>query len=642
LLARFQQGARKREENVVANNEMDAEVKKKLEKCLQLKTPKSFFLFAGAGSGKTRSLVESLQYIISRYSLYFKAQGKYVAVITYTNAAAEEIKRRLDFEPLIKVSTIHSFIWEIIRGFDKDIRDFLKNAIQKDIKELSAKQNKGRSNTKAYLDRERSLEKNKERLDFLSKIKHFIYNPNGDNIEKNSLNHSEVIKLGAYFISNKKVMQNIIINRFPILLIDESQDTNKELLDAFFILQKIYSSKFILGLFGDMMQRIYSDGKEGLGSNLPSDWIILDKKMNHRSQNRIVDLINNIRAHGDGKSQHPRIEKNEGIVRLFVLDSSIANKDEIEKKVQQRMFEITGASEWNTNQAKTLILEHRMAAKRIGFLNMFDSLNKYPSFKTGFLDGSLNFVSFFADIIYPLFTARDQNDQFQIMHILKKYALLLSRDVLKNTSNQMEIIKDVKSKFEELYALYKTNTNITFLEILREVQKLELFAIPYEFDMLSEKDSDLGAKQEDMDSDGQDTASKKLEVIREFLEGPFRQIQFYSEYINNKSSFATHQGVKGLEFDHVMVIIDDEDARGFMFKYERLFEVEPKTPTDCKNIQEGKETVIDRTRRLFYVACSRARESLALVIYSKDPEKVEQFLVEQGWISSDEVIKELS
>ena len=36
------------------NNNLDDEVEKEIENCLDLVSPKSFFLFAGAGSGKTR------------------------------------------------------------------------------------------------------------------------------------------------------------------------------------------------------------------------------------------------------------------------------------------------------------------------------------------------------------------------------------------------------------------------------------------------------------------------------------------------------------------------------------------------------------------------------------------------------------
>ena len=47
--------------------------------------------------------------------------------------------------------------------------------------------------------------------------------------------------------------------------------------------------------------------------------------------------------------------------------------------------------------------------------------------------------------------------------------------------------------------------------------------------------------------------------------------------------------------------------------------------------RKGKETTIDRTRRLFYVTCSRAKGSLALIAYSSDPVKVRDTLVAAGW-----------
>ena len=72
--------------------------------------------------------------------------------------------------------------------------------------------------------------------------------------------------------------------------------------------------------------------------------------------------------------------------------------------------------------------------------------------------------------------------------------------------------------------------------------------------------------------------------------------------------------VKGLEFPRVMVIIDDSEAKGFMFSYEKLFGVKNKTQTDKKNEIEGKDTSIFRTKRLFYVACSRAEEIATRII----------------------------
>ena len=99
----------------------------------------------------------------------------------------------------------------------------------------------------------------------------------------------------------------------------------------------------------------------------------------------------------------------------------------------------------------------------------------------------------------------------------------------------------------------------------------------------------------------------------------------------------TEQGVKGLEYPRVMVIIDDSEARGFMFSYNKLFGTKELTPADIRNIDSGKETGIDRTRRLFYVACSRAEESLAVVVYTNFPEIIKDGVIKKGWFKESEI-----
>ena len=88
---------------------------------------------------------------------------------------------------------------------------------------------------------------------------------------------------------------------------------------------------------------------------------------------------------------------------------------------------------------------------------------------------------------------------------------------------------------------------------------------------------------------------------------PIEVIRKYDDYVNHRTRFDTHQGVKGLEFDRVLVIIDDSEAKGFMFSYDKLFGVKNLSETDINNMAEGKETSINRTQRLFYVTCTRAK-----------------------------------
>jgi DNA helicase-2/ATP-dependent DNA helicase PcrA len=86
-----------------------------------------------------------------------------------------------------------------------------------------------------------------------------------------------------------------------------------------------------------------------------------------------------------------------------------------------------------------------------------------------------------------------------------------------------------------------------------------------------------------------------------------------------------------------MVILDDEEAGGFQFSYGKLFGAEALSDTDKKNEKEGNDSTPARTRRLFYVTCSRAEKSLAVVAYTSKPKEVKEFATSQGWFSEAEI-----
>ena len=130
-----------------------------IEECLNLTRPASFFLYAGAGSGKTRSLVEALKYVQTKGRHQLRVKGQQVAVITYTKAACDEIKRRIGHDPLVVVQTIHSFTWEqLVKGFTGDIKEWLSAELLADIAELKNELAKGRPGTKTDATRRRSIE----------------------------------------------------------------------------------------------------------------------------------------------------------------------------------------------------------------------------------------------------------------------------------------------------------------------------------------------------------------------------------------------------------------------------------------------------------------------------------------------------
>jgi DNA helicase-2/ATP-dependent DNA helicase PcrA len=617
----------------ISNATLDDHVEREIAACLSLEKPRSFFLFAGAGSGKTRSLEHALARIREQHSAELRLKGRGVAVITYTNAACDEIKRRVSEDPLFHVSTIHSFAWHLIGGFNSDIKAWLRVRLAADILELEEAERKGRPGTQASATRQADIVAKTQRLALLDRIKTFIYNPNGDNRETNSLNHAEVISICAAFLIEKSMMQRILVTKYPFLLVDESQDTNKDLVDALLVVEAAHRAYFCLGFFGDTMQRIYGDGKEKFEDAIPPEWEKPRKELNHRCPKRIVALINQIRRDVDDQVQQARTDSIEGFVRLFILPSDTADKPAAENMIRSKMAEITDDHDWGTRDAcKVLILEHHMAARRMGFHAVFEPLYEISEFRTGLLDGTLPALRLFSESVLPLVNAHRNGDKFHIAKIARERSPLLSVAALADSKSAQSQLQLVREAVVGLMSLWQ-HGEPTCGQILKHAENTGLFGIPDSLKpFLTTPGSGQVATQDDAGS-----LSKPLLALMTFLEAPFSEIEHYVNYLDEHSSFDTHQGIKGLEFDRVMVVMDDTAARGFLFSYDKLFGAKQRTATDIKNEREGRETGLDRTRRLFYVTCSRAKRSLALVAYTDNHDAVKAHVLQNNWFEQHEL-----
>ena len=610
-----------------------------IEECLNPEAPRSFFLYAGAGSGKTYSLVKALKAFEKTHGIKFRRTGRKIAVITYTNAACDEIIGRVKGDPLFHISTIHSFCWLQIKTFNDDIRSWLLAGIPGEISEIEQKEAKGRSGTQASITRLRSITRKKERIDWLSKRREFTYNPNGDNIGKASLSHSEVLNICGDFLVSKPSFQQIVVNRYPFLLIDESQDTNKHLIEAFFIVEEQQQGHFGLGLFGDMMQRIYGDGKSDLGENIPDHWEKPIKKMNRRCPSRIVTLANDIRSECDSQEQKVLEGQPEGHVRLFITQANSPDKPDFERAVREEMAKLTGDILWNNlEEVKHLMLEHMMAAVRMGFSEMFGALAASKRLNTALRSGDLPAIRLFSEHVLPLYLLQKVGASHGVMmHLRRVKSPLLDPHFLKIVTAQDNPLGPLKSAIRAIVDVIDAKPDVSFSEVLQCIAEHNLFSIPQSLAPFAEKVESVEVDgEDDVTEEGEKVSS--LEAIQHFLETRFSQIDAYKKYVSDKGAFDTHQGVKGREFDRVMVVMDDEVAGGFLFSYEKMFEVKPPTKTDFDKLSKGEETGIDRTRRLFYVTCTRAEKSLALVAYSQDPQLLKERIIAKGWFESCEVI----
>lgn len=608
------------------NNNIDSQVDETLEKCILATPRKSFFLFAGAGSGKTYSLVLLLKKIRDKIGQDLMLRGKNVAVITYTNAATDEIINRLDYSPVFHISTIHSFVWDVIKYYQNDIKQLYCQYLRDDIRIIGEKLDSARNKTtKTYRTNFEKMNYLKDRLERAETIEKFVYNPNGSNPEYNGLNHADVIKISAQMIMNSLMLQRIIAQRYPIFLIDESQDTKKELVDAFFSIQKNFGETFTLGLLGDQKQRIYTDGKKDMVSIIPIEWEKPVKKMSYRSAKRIVKLANaigkDIDFHAEQVSREDAIE---GFARLFIVQQGNGiNKDEVEQTVMKKMCELTKDAKWveaNTN-VKILTLEHMMAARRLGFEQFFGPLSKVTKYQMNFLQGTVSELEFFTKEILPIADSIKEDGRIAL-EILKSNSPLLSK---KNIEKSYELY--LRCREETGTVAKKVNDDHSIRKVVKAVRDSQLLTIPEVIRQACELTPD----------EINDEMEEDLQAWVKVMDLPISMVRKYDDYVNQHTRFDTHQGVKGLEFERVMVIIDDSEAKGFMFSYDKLFGVKELTETDIKHIEAGEESSIDRTLRLFYVTCTRAKESLAIIMYTSDPNKVRNQAINKGWFAEQEI-----
>lgn len=108
---------------------------------------------AGAGSGKTHALKESLLYIVNKYGNKLKYHNQQILCITYTNIATNEIKERIGNSSLVKVSTIHERVWELIKGYQNELVQIHQEKVSNDlVKIIDALSNRDNTKYKKFQD----------------------------------------------------------------------------------------------------------------------------------------------------------------------------------------------------------------------------------------------------------------------------------------------------------------------------------------------------------------------------------------------------------------------------------------------------------------------------------------------------------
>lgn len=593
-----------------------------------------FVMVAGAGSGKTTSLVKALAQIERTQGRAFRRNGQQVACITYTEVAVEEIQGDVGHDGLFHVSTIHSFFWAVIKPFQANIRDWVSNRLREKIAEEQEKIEKPRTREATKVRAAENIERYERQITEIVSIKNFRYGTASD-YSNGVLGHSDILKIGSEFIGNHALMQAVLTKRFPVIFVDESQDTDPGVVNALLEASRASPTGFCLGFFGDPVQKIYMQGAGPIP--IEEGWVTLEKPENFRCPQAVLRVINRIRAEDDRLEQTRgrRVEINgedvpvNGSARVLILPADERRHERLED-ARRWLAEQDDDAEWleeHEQRLRLLVLVHRVAAARLGFPDIYSSLNdkSTETLSSGLLDGTAWVVRPFLTYILPLALARQNEQQFDVIRLLRNQCPLLQ--TTDHPDNDIaQLLLTLRDHVEQLLEMLSHDGGSRVGDVMR-------FMAEHGLIFIDERWADLLGQFTDTTDPVDDPASENAAL--RFMQCDASQLWGYRRYIENLSPFSTQQGIKGAEFEKVIVVIDDEESRTNTFSYGKYFGVIDLSDRDRENLANGTDSVVDRTRRLFYVCCSRALSDLAVVIFAPDTSQMYEAMIAKGFFATE-------
>ena len=596
-------------------------------------------VYAGPGAGKTYFLVENVKNIVTTNESVARSRARKVLCITYTNVAVDEIKRRLEkYVDYVEAYTIHGFIIEhIIKPFQDELINIMKSDFnisvspkgtissqieglgilhgidKEEIYNFIKSTNPGQFDLDAFnyskkimgeveVDNDLFLKSKKSGEEIIHKIKassrikedHIVPLKQYIWSVVRKLTHDEILYFGYRILENNPTALYSLRVKFPFVFVDEFQDTNPlQTLLVKLIGQK--STKIIV--VGDIAQSIYS-----FQGAKPSDFndfcidtendVLYSINGNRRSTQNVVNFCNFLRQSDTNITQNSikeydnkEIEKETESKKIhFILGESPENKKIIANVIEDGGVVLTRAwaaafdyiqnidegqagllkaiynSYFNTPiQLRDEIVEHNNVKWVRAFRFIF---NLWESYENGSLVDMISALRIYLDI--------------DAKHITPKFIFRFNQ-MLKSVFNDVansSITCDVIQMFNNQIS---SDEYVDLKELFKEgISEISVF-----------------------DEQDREDLTKNVSSLRWDT-----SYKLFTEVFSENSKYMTTHQAKGLEWDKVIVSLTPTRRDGINIS--NVFSQPQLTAESSSN-----EFV-----RMYYVACSRAREDLYIHIPS--------------------------
>jgi DNA helicase-2/ATP-dependent DNA helicase PcrA len=542
-------------------------------------------ILAGAGSGKTRVIVQKVMFLIKEKSV----RPNKIVMITFTNKAAKEMKERInkllgDNVNLGYIGTFHSFCAMILRRsgeycgvasdfviYDAEDSSSLLKTILKEI---------GTKYSPAFFASKISDAKNKlitpERyLDFYSYYKSAevadVYHKYQKELSKShAVDFDDLIMKTVFLFQKNKEVLEYYQSKYTNFLVDEFQDTNL----AQYILTKLLAGKLgNITVVGDFSQSIYSWRGANM-DNLKSfekdfnNVRTFQLKKNYRSTQKILDFAYDVISVNE---THPILE----------LETDQKDGDDI-------VFHTA------TNEEEEAVF---IAKKIIELSRESDFEDFAVLYRTNAQSRIIEEVFLHYSIAYTLVGGTRFYERKEIKDILSYLRLILNPSDSVSLNRIQKLGKRRFLKFKNFYEKIKTDreqhtTEELISQILVETGYLELY------DRENEEDFSRLENIRELSS-----VAYRFTNLVEFLE---QVALVQSEYFTGEKNGERKEGVrlttlhqaKGLEYENVFIAGLEEGILPHSRAVDDLFQLEEE-------------------RRLFYVGITRAKKNLYITNVTK-------------------------
>ncbi|OZS45631.1 UvrD-helicase domain-containing protein [Photobacterium sanguinicancri] len=659
---------------------MDRKVtpQQRIQECIADK--KSFVLQGGAGCGKTETLKQTLQLLSKDYP------KKRIACITHTNLAVNEIIDRVGEG--YNISTIHSFLGSLIKNYTKAIHKVIheifivanaevetedssgltgndlkkanhenyKSAYKKYAKlkyivkgETSPKELGKREYDKAPNEYSQTL--NEKIADLNTEVRQVIdgkdhriirYNDSRfDRFNDLSFGHDSLLKITSLLFMRYSKLGRILCDKYDFILIDEYQDTHEDVVEVF-LKHLPRDKKITIGLFGDAMQSIYSDGIGDVRAYIDSgDLAEIPKEDNFRCSEQVINFVNALRE--DDLRQEPafKVKKDgtketlkdrQGQVRLLyaIWDKNKPHSRSCSEEKQAYLDfvdKLIDLADGKESSHKKLMLTNKSIAGKVGFASLYKVFaDRYTEVK---------------DELEKVLSSTQVLDLVELCDAYsgakKRYNFILSE--LKKSGfvlNNLEAKEKIVAAFEKIttgdLSIAKT-LEVAFEENIITKSDSYLAYVGRKDSFLAELKKDIAYQQlKKIFNSGANTLAKMVkevpelteETFNEFISNlkrerfyeelfsesiPFSEIIRYYRYLNEECDYITMHKTKGSGIENVLVVLDEYFWNQYKFQFSH-------------NSTEPSSAFTSPNMKLFYVACSRTIKNLTVVkVVTSDEEK---------------------